>query len=88
MYFPGQEDGARNQLLEPQRDDVDLVQQPEYDLFSYSGAVSIKGFKVSFVTEGARGGVGLSCWGRALKEAEDWRLKCYCLIMGRNLERV
>lgn len=33
---------------------VDSVQQPEYDLFSQSGATSIKGFNVSFVTEGTR----------------------------------
>lgn len=54
MYFPGQEDGARNQLLGPQRGDFDLVQQPEYDLFSCSGADCIKGFKISSVTEGTR----------------------------------
>lgn len=33
---------------------VDSVQQPEYDLFSQSGATRIKGFKVSFVTDGTR----------------------------------
>lgn len=34
---------------------VDSVQQTEYDLFSQSGATSMKGFKVSFVTDGTRG---------------------------------
>lgn len=33
---------------------VDSAWQPEYDLFSQSGATSIKGFKVSFVAEGTR----------------------------------
>lgn len=32
---------------------VDSVQQPEFDLFSQSGATSIKGCKASVVIEGA-----------------------------------
>lgn len=74
--------------MEPQRSDVDLVQQAEYDLFSYSGAVSIKGFKVSFVTEGTREEGRVALLGESLKRSRRLEAKMLHLTMARNLERV
>lgn len=68
----------------PQRDDVDLVQQPEYDLFSCFGAVIIKGFKVSFVIEETREGNRVALLGESLERSRRLEAKVLLFNNGKK----